>query len=146
MTKVSFYKLNNNLTPLCFVCSLVKKAHDANRQVLCQVPNQQVANSLDKLLWTNDIVSFLPHGIGSASMPIAISIDPLPGEHYQLLINLCNEIPEWFSRFERIIEIVGSDIKERNFKRANFQFYKDRGYPLAFFDLTKETKGDEPEI
>ena len=146
MTKISFYKLHNNLTPLFFVCSLVKKAHHANKQVLCQVPTQQVANSLDKLLWANDNVSFLPHGIGSASMPVAISIDSLPGEHYQLLINLCNEIPEWFSRFERIIEVVSSDIKERDFKRANFQFYMDRGYPLAFFDLTKETSSEEPEL
>ena len=60
-------------------------------------------------------------------------------DHYQLLINLCHEIPEWFSRFERIIEIVNSNKSYQDSKRENFQFYKDRGYPLGFYDLTKRT-------
>ena len=136
MTKISFYKLNNDFIPLGFVCALIKKAHYSSQKVLCQVPNQRIAESLDNLLWTKDTVSFIPHGVGSTNMPIAISTDPLPGDHYQLLINLCAEIPKWFSRFERIIEIVNSDKKDQYSKRENFQFYKDRGYPLAFFDLT----------
>ena len=108
MTKVSFYKINIDSIPLGLVCELVQKAHCSSHQVLCQVPSQQVADSLDSLLWTHDPASFIPHGVGSKNIPVAISTDPFPGDHYQLLINLCHEIPEWFSRFERIIEIVNS--------------------------------------
>ena len=137
MTKVSFYKINNDSIPLGLVCELVQKAYCSSHQVLCQVPSQQVANSLDSLLWTHNPASFIPHGVGSKNIPVAISTDPFPGDHYQLLINLCHEIPEWFSRFERIIEIVNSDKSYQDSKRENFQFYKDRGYPLGFYDLTK---------
>lgn len=100
------------------------------------MPSQSAAESLDNKLWTYSKTSFVPHGLSAASLPVAISTDTSPGEHHQLLINLDSATPSWFSRFERVIEIVYGDQIYRQAKRDNFSYFKDRGYPLEFFDLS----------
>ena len=136
MTRVSFYKLagDQNLA-LALTCKLVEKARLSNQQVLCQMPNQDSAESLNDKLWSFSKTSFIPHGLGPQSQPVAISTDATPGEHYQLLINLDASRPSWFSRFERVIEIIHAEPNYQQAKRDSFSFYKDRGYALEFFDL-----------
>jgi DNA polymerase-3 subunit chi len=46
------------------------------------------------------------------------------------MINLGNGVPEFFSRFDRLIEIVVTDPEITANSRLNYRFYKDRGYPL----------------
>ena len=62
-------------------------------------------------------------------------------DHHQILVNLLPEIPSWFSRFERVIEIIYKQADYEQAKRNNFRFYKERGYPLSFHDLTKQFAG-----
>jgi DNA polymerase-3 subunit chi len=50
------------------------------------------------------------------------------------LINLDDEWPPFFSRFERLVEIVGTEEDNKVKARARYKFYKDRGYPLQTFD------------
>jgi len=52
-----------------------------------------------------------------------------------LLINLHNECSPFFSRFERVIEIVGDNAEDSRMGRERYKFYKDRGYELRHFDL-----------
>jgi DNA polymerase-3 subunit chi len=54
--------------------------------------------------------------------------------HYDLLINLDDEWPPFFSRFERLVEIVGTEEDNKVKARSRYKFYKDRGYPLQTFD------------
>ena len=67
---------------------------------------------------------------------MAISAVAEPGDHHQILINLQGEIPTWFSRFERVIELVQPESEDEQTKRENFKFYKERGYALDFHDLS----------
>jgi DNA polymerase-3 subunit chi len=136
VTKVTFYKLANTAPALKFVCQLIKKACAAKQQVLCLVADDQTAEQLDQLLWEFESEAFIPHGIGVEQQPVAISSIAEPGEHHQLLINLQAEIPTWFSRFERVIELVKPESEHEQVKRENFRFYKERGYALDFHDLT----------
>ena len=137
MTRVSFYKLSGDQNLALFLaCKLVEKAHISNQQVLCQMPDQDSAESLNDKLWSFSKTSFIPHGLGSICQPVAISTDATPGKHHQLLINLDSNRPSWFSRFERVIEIIHSEPIFQQSKRDNFRFYKDRGYPLEYFDLS----------
>ena len=136
VTKVTFYKLANTAPTLKFVCQLIKKACAAKQQVLCLVDDDQTAEQLDQLLWEFDPEAFIPHGIGIDKQPVAISAVAEPGEHHQILINLQGVIPTWFSRFERVIELVQPESEHEQVKRDNFRFYKDRGYALDFHDLT----------
>lgn len=59
-----------------------------------------------------------------------------PESHQQVLINLAPEIPAWFSRFERVLEVVYGDDAERARSRQRFKTYRDRGFPLQTHELT----------
>jgi len=137
VTKVTFYKLANSAPALKFVCQIIKKACATKQQVLCLVADNQTAEQLEQLLWEFEAEAFVPHGIGVDQQPVAISADADPGEHHQLLINLQAEIPTWFSRFERVIELVQPETEQEQTKRENFRFYKERGYALDFHDLSR---------
>ena len=127
MTNVSFYKCQGDLTvALALVCQLVQKAVNAKQTVLCLVPDSDTAEQLDKLLWSFQASAFIPHGIGS--------------QHHGILINLQAAIPNWFSRFDRVMEVIYSEPEYAQVKRENFAFYKERGYPLNFHDLSNTFK------
>jgi len=52
-----------------------------------------------------------------------------------LLINLGLDVPGFFSRFERVAEVVDGDETQKAKGRERFRFYKDRGYPLETHKL-----------
>ena len=136
MTKVTFYKLAKEAPSFKLICQLVKKACAAKQQVLCLVADDQTAEQLDQLLWEFEAEAFIPHGIGIDKLPVAISAKAEPGEHHQILINLQAKTPTWFSRFDRVIELVQPESEHEQVKRENFRFYKERGYALDFHDLS----------
>jgi DNA polymerase-3 subunit chi len=55
------------------------------------------------------------------------------------MLNLHEESPPAFSRFERLIEVVGRDDEDRQRARNRFRFYRDRGYEIHHHDLSKST-------
>jgi DNA polymerase-3 subunit chi len=54
-----------------------------------------------------------------------------------VLLNLRPEWPAFFSRFQRLVEIVGLDEADRAQARERFRFYRDRGYEIRTHDLSK---------
>ena len=54
-----------------------------------------------------------------------------------MLLNLHCEWPPAFSRFQRLVEIVGRDDEDRAAARGRFRFYRDRGYEIVNHDLSK---------
>ena len=123
------------------ICQLVKKSLALGQQVLCLVPDDNAVKLLDSHIWRLQSSSFIPHGIGNKSAPVAISCDSDPGDHHQILINLQHSIPTWFSRFDRVIEIIYQDGDYEQAKRENFLFYKQRGYALSYHDLSEKFSG-----
>ena len=57
-----------------------------------------------------------------------------------MLINLRAEQPPFFSRFQRLVEIVSLDEEDRSHARARFKFYRDRGYAIQSHDLSKSAQ------
>lgn len=98
-----------------------------------QVSDPILSEHLDRLLWTFDDQSFLPHGrigqIDSELTPILIGAAPLP-DHDQILINLDPAVPPDFARFERLCEPLDPDPAVTAAGRERFRYYRDRGYPL----------------
>ena len=138
MTKVDFYTGSED--KLRTACQLSHKAMQNGLRVLLHVPNDDTAGKLDKLLWHFPATAFLPHchshEADAATMPVVIGRDEnFP--HSELLISLHDEFTTFFSRFERVIEIVGSDDADAKLGRARFKFYKDRGYDVGHTDLAK---------
>lgn len=113
---------------------------DANFCVLVYVPDAEAATRLDRLLWTQPQLSFLPHCRAdsplAAETPILLTdrLDDPPQEN--CLVNLANELPASFSRFEHLVEIVSTDDADRLPARERFRFYRDRGYAIESRDIS----------
>ncbi|MCU7809071.1 MAG: DNA polymerase III subunit chi, partial [Candidatus Thiodiazotropha sp. (ex Semelilucina semeliformis)] len=52
------------------------------------------------------------------------------------LIDLSAAIPAFFSRFERVAEIIDKEPQVVTAGRERFRFYRDRGYPLNKHDIS----------
>jgi len=144
VTKVDFYTGSED--KLRTACQLSQKAMQNGLRVLLHTPDESTAHKLDQLLWHYPATAFLPHcyshDADAATMPIIIGHDEsLP--HSELLISLHNVCLPFFSRFERVIEIVGLDDADAKHGRERYVFYKDRGYEMRHFDLRKKTESKE---
>lgn len=137
MTEISFY--SHAADKLSVARQLVAKALSQKLNVLVYAPDETVAADIDRLLWTQPALSFIPHCRDSsplaASTPVIIgkNADVLPSA--DVLINLDDEPPPVFSRFERLMEIVTEDENDVAKGRQRYRFYKDRGYELVNHDL-----------
>ena len=148
MTRVDFYVLKTGSARQrsVFACRLAEKAFGLGHRIYLHTASGSDTNQLDSLMWTFRDGSFVPHlPMGDSSgdhsagdqssgqdsdgdTPIHIGHGSEPGHHSDLLINLADEVPLFFSRFERVAEIVAADT--RDIARDRFRFYRDRGYSL----------------
>ncbi len=139
MTQVFFY--HGAADKLAAACGLLVKAWAQKKPVLVFAPEASLASDLDRLLWTQPATGFVPHCRAdsplAAETPIIITakLDELPQE--ERLMNLGREIPPNFSRFASLIEVVGEEEGDRLAARDRVRFYKDRGYEVRYFDLSK---------
>ncbi|MEJ2644677.1 MAG: DNA polymerase III subunit chi, partial [Gammaproteobacteria bacterium] len=58
-----------------------------------------------------------------------------PETDCDVLINLAAEVPLFFSRFERVAELIGNNEENKQQGRQRYRFYKDRGYTLDTHNL-----------
>jgi DNA polymerase-3 subunit chi len=138
MTKVDFYTGSDD--KLRTACQLCHKAMQSGVRVLLHVADEATAHKLDQLLWHFPPTAFMPHCRSNepdaATMPVVIGCDEnFP--HSQLLISLHDECTNFFSRFERVIEIVGTDDEDAKLGRARFKFYRDRGFDPGHTNLAE---------
>jgi DNA polymerase-3 subunit chi len=130
MTNIIFYRIKGDFNSLLlFACKLVNKAYQKKISVLINTSEEGISKKIDEKLWSFDSVSFIPHDIESEpSSTIAINHELNPGRHDQLLINLSDSsTPRWFSRFQKVIEIVYDEQEVINNKRKQYSFYQSRG-------------------
>lgn len=146
MTRIDFYLLKNKETSASerIACRLAEKAYGLRHTIYIHTNSPQHTTQLDKLLWTFRDGSFVPHQVHSPeeshNSPVIIGHETNPDEelatHHQLLINLDQTVPPFFSRFERVAEIVSADEQQRSTARERFKFYRQRGYELQTHELT----------
>jgi DNA polymerase-3 subunit chi len=67
--------------------------------------------------------------------PILIGDSLDDAAHHDVLLNLDGDLPPAFSRFDRLVEVVGTDEADRLPARERFKFYRDRGYAISAHDL-----------
>jgi len=137
VTRVDFYAGSQDLGRTVF--SLASKAVHAGHRVWVLTRDAKHAAELDARLWTEPAGGFLPHCRASHPLagrtPVLISEDPLAVPHEDVLINLRDDTPACFSRFARLLEVVGDDAAALSAARERFRFYRDRGYPRRHHDL-----------
>lgn len=138
MTKVDFY--TGSPDKLRTACQLSQKAMQSGMRVVLCTPDADTYENLDRLLWQYPPTSFIPHCRSSDAdaehTPVLLAQDEDRFPHHQLLISVHPDTPGYFSRFERVIEIVGNDERDSAHGRSRYKFYRDRGYELRHFDLS----------
>ena len=141
MTHVDFYVLDRphgDVAPL-FACKLTEKAYRQGRQVFINTASGQQLQQLDELLWTFRAGSFVPHAVYAADNagcpPVMLGHATDPADCHDMLVNLAPEVPSWFSRFDRVAELVSGDEAHRAAARQRYRFYQDRGYTLKSHTL-----------
>jgi DNA polymerase-3 subunit chi len=141
VTKVDFYTGTDD--KLRTACLLSHKAMQNGLRVLLHTPDQATTEMLDQLLWQHPAAAFIPHCLSSdeaaAEMPVIIGHQREPFPHSELLISLHTTCLPFFSRFERVIEIVSQEAEDARLGRERFGFYRERGYEMRHFDLRKKT-------
>ena len=69
--------------------------------------------------------------------PIVLTSECGDTPHHDNLLNLSAESPLFFSRFERLLELVSTEEADRLAGRARYKFYRERGYPMFTHDLAQ---------
>jgi DNA polymerase III subunit chi len=137
VTKVDFY--TGSTDKLRTACQLSHKAMQNGLRTAISLPDEATSAALDKLLWHYPATAFIPHCLGDAKdadqMPVVLNHGSGKFPHHDLLISLHDECVPFFSRFERVVEIVSNDAEDSRKGRERFKFYRDRGYELRHIDL-----------
>jgi DNA polymerase-3 subunit chi len=140
VTQVDFYITGENSADarLKLACTLCDEAMQRDQHVFVNVTSEREARQLDELLWTFLQGSFIPHRIVEKPLeeaprePVVIGLAQEPaGQRWDLLVNLAADVPEFFSRYARVVEVVDGDAARREQSRERYRFYRDRGYPLS---------------
>ncbi len=134
MTQIDFYILPETTSDArwLFACRLIDKVQRMGMRVLVAMDSETDARAFDELLWTFKPESFIPHQLinGGKPAPVEITFNQEAGDHQGLLLNLSKATPIYFSRFERLSEVVIQEQQSLQSSRERFSFYKNRGYPI----------------
>lgn len=142
MTRIDFYVLESDPPGGVdmLACRLAEKAYGLKHRVYLHTDDDASSARLDELLWRFRAGSFVPHRVvdGAKAPDSAPEVpevlighgEDCMDEHWDLLINLTDTVPAFFSRYARVAELVGSGEAMRRAGRERYQYYRDRGYRL----------------
>jgi len=138
MTAIDFY--THVADPLRTAGRLVAKAYRQHGSVRVLTPDAATTVAMDRLLWQEPQVAFIPHC--RLDSPVAGETPVLVDELLEhagpaaVLINLHAEPPPFFSRFERLVEIVGERDDQLTAARERYRYYRERGYEMRTHNLS----------
>jgi DNA polymerase-3 subunit chi len=133
MQKIDFYIIEdpNPTARLRLACRLIEKAYKNRHRIYVHADNKTQAHQLDELLWTYREDSFLPHNLygdgPEPAPPIQIGFDATPDKHRDILINLSKTIPEFYTQFARLLEIITTEPEIQSCGREHYRHYRSQG-------------------
>jgi len=140
MTTIDFY--THVPDRLEVAARIIAKAHAAHGSVRVLTPDAAMTDALDRRLWLLPPTGFIPHcrtdSPMAAETPIWIDHSLEHDGAAAVLVNLHASPPPFFSRFERLAEIVGTDAADVAAGRERWKFYKERGYELRSHNLSSK--------
>ena len=112
-------------------CRIVEKAYRLGHRVYVRTGNSDDTNVLDNLLWTFSQNSFVPHQLSTESdsleSPVVIGEHPPAAEGTDVVISVADDPVSDFTAYLRIVEIVGSEDREKASGRNRFRYYREHG-------------------
>jgi DNA polymerase-3 subunit chi len=137
VTRIDFYRYAED--KVRFACRLAATAFDRESRVVVYSPDAKVLADFDRTLWTFQATRFVPHcfvnSAAASETPIVLSTSGESLPHHDVLLNLADEWPPFFSSFDRVLEIVAADEGDKERARERYAFYKKRGYDIKVNDI-----------
>ncbi|AQG97914.1 DNA polymerase III subunit chi [Burkholderia sp. KK1] len=131
MTRIDFH--TNVGDPLAYACRLARKAYLSGKPLVVLAEPQRLA-AFDEQLWTFQPLEFVPHCMAKSPLaedtPVVLTSNLDEAPHHHVLVSLGAPVSAQFARFERLVEIVGSDGDDLAAGRERYRFYRDRGYAI----------------
>ncbi len=157
MQRIDFYILPDAaLEPRAlFACRLAEKIYKLKQRVYLFADDKQQAETLDKLLWSFQPASFVPHAFDGEESTHSVQIGwrnedntvantmvdnnaaTEPANADTVLINLSDSVPNFFRNFQRIAEIVVQTPEILATTRQAWRFYQQQGCTLERHDLRR---------
>lgn len=136
MTHVDFYVLEKQTAKgiYPFACQLLEKMFKDNETVFVIFNTEQECESFNRLLWTYQDISFIPHCLTTDAMaaqtPIQLGLlNQLTTQ--TIVLNLSHDIVSSSSNLQRIAEIVPDEPLWRQASRKKFLEYKNQQCELT---------------
>lgn len=142
MTQIDFYILEEKASGNRYMlaCRLIEKIYHQGRRIFVHTQSEEESRHMDRLLWTFRQGSFVPHALlekaNPRATPVIIGCTEEAGDESDVLVNLALQVPNFFSRFERVAELIDREQQIKLAGRQRFKFYRDRGYPLNTHQIT----------
>lgn len=111
------------------------------RKIVVFAPDADARARLDQLLWSQPATGFLPHCAADDALadetPVLLAgvLDGVGDD--AVLVNLADDVPPGFTRFEHLVEIISRDETVKAAGRERFRHYRARGYPIESVDLSE---------
>jgi DNA polymerase-3 subunit chi len=104
-------------------------------------PDVEATDRFDRFLWQWPSLGFVPHcrldDAVAAETPVLVDHALTHEGPAAVLVNLHASPPPFFSRFERLVEIIGTDENDAAAGRERWKFYKARGYEVRSHNLSE---------
>lgn len=130
--RVDFYLLNDSQPQAAWLiaCRLLEKAYQHGHRIFVYCESKENAEHLDELLWTYKEESFIPHNLQGEGPepppPVQIGYGAEPRGFNDILLNMATTIPPFFTRFRRVMEIVGADDTAKELSRNHYREYRSK--------------------
>jgi DNA polymerase-3 subunit chi len=137
VTEVAFYTNVSDATNL--VGRLILKAQKLGRKLHVSGLDETHCKSVTEDLHRLEPTSFF--GIASSThlekhdLTSVVISHVSDYSHHDIIINLTTKVPDRFSTFQRIIEIVSKDDEQIRAARERYRWYKNRGYSIETYKM-----------
>lgn len=137
--RIDFYILKGSQDRELTACRLCEKAWQQGMRIHIQADSESQALQLDELLWTFRDGSFVPHCMvtdaAAAETPVTIGWNDSLHQPGQVLVNLAQTVPPFYTRFERLAEIVNQEERIKTAGRERFAFYRQQNHELHHHEI-----------
>lgn len=110
------------------------------RKVAVLLPDSSTLTRFEQLLWTHNPTSFLPHCRVDSALAertsIVLGCDLAGFRDSDCLVNLLNQVPDNFSRFKKLIEVIGKGDSDKTSGRDRFRHYRECGFTIDSQDYS----------
>ncbi len=144
--RIDFYIIpeKTSQAALMFACRLFEKAYNNKNTSYIYVEDEARAQQINDLLWTFRDISFIPHDLvrnDQAKLPVQIGFGANEPEKIpDILFNFTSGVPEFATKFNRIIEIAPQEPTWQNSARQNYRYYQTQGLIINNHDLRSEAR------